>query len=105
MYLRNILLARLSTNKKTFFSSITNLEYFFTQVKIAFTLHGQAMSYLIGAVTIIHEAGVISAILPVKINNLQGSIRMEGHSGRRFDDLTPLLPGNRGFRLAHALAR
>jgi len=36
----------------------------------AFTLHGQTMSYLIGAVAILHEASVISAVLPVKVDDL-----------------------------------
>lgn len=63
------------------------------------------MSYLIGAMAILHEASVISAILPVKLGDLQGSIGMEGHPGGRLDYLTlsRLLPDNRGLGLAHAL--
>lgn len=63
------------------------------------------MSYLIGAMAILHEASVISAIFPVKLNDLQGSIGMEGHPGGWLDYLTPLLPNNRRFGLAHTLTR
>jgi len=63
------------------------------------------MSYLIGAVAILHEASVISAVLSMEINNLQGSIDMKGHPSGWLDYLTPLLPDNRGFGLANAFAR
>lgn len=63
------------------------------------------MCYLIGTVAILHEASVISAILSMEIDNLQGSIDMEGYPGRWLDYLTPLLPDNRGLGLAHAFAR
>lgn len=70
-----------------------------------FTLHGQTVSDLIGAVAILHEASVISAVLPVKIDDLQGTLRMQGHPGEWLDYLTPLLPDNRGFGFAYTLAR
>lgn len=63
------------------------------------------MSYLIGTMAILHEASVISAILSVKLSDLQGSIGMEGHPGEWLDYLTPLLPNNRRVGLAHALTR
>jgi len=69
----------------------------------AFTLHGQTVSYLIGAVAILYEASVISAVLPMKVDDLQGAVGMEGHPGERFDNLTPLLPDNRGLWFAHTL--
>lgn len=62
------------------------------------------MSYLIGAVAILHEASVIPAVFPVKLTDLQGSIGMEGHPRGWLDYLTPLLPDNRRLGLAHALA-
>lgn len=37
------------------------------------------MSYLIGAVAILHEASVIPAIFPVELTDLQGSVGTEGH--------------------------
>jgi len=63
------------------------------------------MSYLIRAMAILHEASVISAILPVKLSDLQGSIGMERHPGGWFNYLTPLLPSNWRLGLAHALTR
>lgn len=75
------------------------------EMRAAFTLYGQTMSYLIGAVAILHEASVISAVFPVKLTDLQGAIGMEGHPRGWFDHLTPLLPDNRRLGLAHALAR
>lgn len=63
------------------------------------------MCYLIGAVAILYVASVISAILSMKINDLQGAVGMERHSGGWLDHLTPLLPDNRRLGFAHALAR
>lgn len=63
------------------------------------------MSYLIGAMAILHEASIISTILPMKLTDLQGSIGMEGHPRGWLDYLTPLLPDNRRLGLAHALTR
>lgn len=63
------------------------------------------MSYLIGTVAILHEASVISAIFPVELTDLQGSVGMEGHPRGWLDYLTPLLPDNRRLGFAHALTR
>lgn len=61
------------------------------------------MRYLIGAMAVLYEASVISAIFPMKFTDLQGSIGTEGHPRGWLDYLTPLLPNYRRFRFAHAL--
>lgn len=54
---------------------------------------------------ILHVASVISAIVPVKIGDVQGPIGVKGHPSRWADDLTPTFPANRRIGLAHVLAR
>ena len=65
------------------------------------------MRDLIGAVAVLHEAGVVAAVLPVQVSDLQRAVGLEGHPRRGAEtyDLAPLLPRDRWLGFADPLAR